>query len=119
MASPTFAPPTPPQLGTSRQTDQAVLTADFADGYEQVTEDGLNSIRDTIPMTWNALTVDDAELVEVFWRSVGKAKAFWFTPADKLVASKWRFTDKIQRDDIDGGLQRVSTTVRQAFDPGD
>jgi phage-related protein len=119
MASPAFTPPRPPHLGTSRQVDQTVLNADFGDGYEQVTADGLNSFRDSVTMVWNALTVDEADQVETFWRSVGKATAFWFTPADKEAPSKWRFTDKLQRDDIDGGLQRVSATVRQAYDPGD
>jgi phage-related protein len=119
MASPTFTPPSPPQLGTSRATDQTVLNADFGDGYEQVTADGLNSIRDTLPLMWNALTSADADLVEAFWRSVGRATAFWFTPPSKSTPAKYRFTDKINRDQIDGGIERVTTTIRQAFDPGD
>jgi phage-related protein len=120
MASPTFDPPKPPQIGTSRGLDQAVDQADFGDGYDQTTASGLNSFRDTVPLVWNAVTVADAELIEVFYRQVGKTDPFWYAlPGRSGAAVKWKFTEKLQRDDIDGGLQRVSTTVRQDFTPGD
>lgn len=119
MASPTFAPPSPPQLGTSRAVDQQVDQAEFGDGYEQITASGLNSFRDAVPLNWNALTVADAELIEVFYREVGKTDPFWYALPGRTGTVKWKFTEKLQRDDIEGGLQRVTTAIKQDFTPGD
>lgn len=120
MASPTFAPSAPPQLGSSRELDERVLSADFGDGYEQVTTDGLNAFRRARSLSWNGVTQEQKEEIEAFYLSVGRSKAWWYTPAGASTPLKWRFTDKLSFVDLDGGpLYSGSVPIRQVFDPGD
>jgi phage-related protein len=120
MASPTFNPSAPPQLGSGRELDERVNTAEFGDGYEQVTSDGLNAFRWVRALNWNGITQAEKEEIETFFLSVGRSKAWWYTPAGTVTPLKWRFSDKLSLVDLDGGpLYSGGVPVRQVFDPGD
>lgn len=115
MAFATWTPPRPPQLGTSKQIDQAVDAVKFGDGYEQASAAGLNSLRETWNLQWNGCTNADCDTIEAFWRSKGKATPFWYKPPGAAAPLKFRF-ESFRRGQIAGPVDSIDITLRQVFD---
>ena len=109
----TFTPPRPPQIGSSVQRSPRMRLAQFGDGYEQSTPDGLNADRQVWSLVWNALPHAEADLVDAFLEARGGAEAFWWTPngasaAIKVKCRQWR---REEGQIVD----RITATFRQDF----
>jgi phage-related protein len=118
MTFPTFTPPRPPQLGSSKETDQRVLSAEFGDGYEQVVADGLNSIRDICRLQWNGVTNAESAALETFWNQVGKTGVFLYKFPGDTVTKKWRFDSPLTINWVSGEINSIQVSIRQVFDLG-
>lgn len=66
-------------VGAQLQFNFNTITANFGDGYEQRSANGINSVRETIDVTLSFLTDSDMLLVSNFIKSHGSAKPFYFT----------------------------------------
>ena len=64
----TFAPAQPPNLPSSKTSEQRLLQAQFGDGYEQRAGDGINADRVKWSLTWNAVTNEEADAIELALR---------------------------------------------------
>jgi phage-related protein len=115
MAFPTWNPPRAPQLGSRLNIDQKTRVARFGDGYEQVAGDGLNTIRRTWTLVWNACPNSDADAIEAFWVQQGRTLPFWYTAPGTAQPYKWRF-ETFNRTQIDGNSDQLEITIRQVFD---
>lgn len=112
----TFTPPVQPGVpNLVTNTETRTLEASFGDGYSQRGGDGLNSMIDTIPLTWNALTPAEADQIIQFFRDHKGYMSFdWIPPREleykKFICRGW------SRQHIDGGLDAISATFQQVFD---
>ena len=89
MALRTF-PDVPPSPGSGPSTDVRVLRVRLGDGYEQVSRDGLNSVRRSYRATWEGITVADAERVRSFLAEHAGVTPFNFTVPGEAAATQWR-----------------------------
>lgn len=112
----TFNPPIQPSIsGLSKSVNARALVATFGDGYTQRGSDGLNAIGRTYSLTWNALSVANADTIESFFEARAGYEAFeWTAPRDS-VAKKW-IVQEWTRSNIDPTLDSISATFIQVFD---
>jgi phage-related protein len=92
MALDTFTPPVPPSPGTKTKFTPKLRKVEFGDGYTQVTRDGLNHLRRQVPLTWEALTIAQAQALEDFFVGKGGDTPFLYALSDDSVR-QWRCED--------------------------
>lgn len=91
------------------------LAATFGDGYTQRGADGLNGVQKQVPLTWNSLTVAEADTIEDFFIAQGGYIAFaWTAPRDEQ-PKKWIVTSW-NRLSMDQYTDSISATFQQVFD---
>ncbi|QKS24591.1 phage tail protein [Vreelandella titanicae] len=66
-------------IGAQLQFNFNTITANFGDGYEQRSANGINSVRETVDVTYSLLSDSDMSIVLNFIKSVGSSKPFYFT----------------------------------------
>jgi phage-related protein len=110
----TFNPDPPPSPGTDIKRKPKLLKADFGDGYSQATRDGVNWIKNSLTLTWETLTLDQAVVIDTFFSDQGGDVPFYYTVSDDLAPTKWTCEDwSVKRGQ--GGLRTINATLTQNF----
>lgn len=113
MALPTFTPPIGPSPGTAHKPTVNLWEADFGDGYSQPTPKGINHIKKSVTLVWNALTLEQMfEIVDFFERQEGN-KPFYYQIFGNRSIMKW--TCKEWDHSTDEGIWKVNATFVQDF----
>lgn len=114
MAVETF-PDVPPDWGYEIPVEAAVAEAPFGDGYTQRAQDGLNSLRVTVPLRWTNLVTAEWSSINDFLTARAGYQAFYWTPVGhpqmKWTCKTWRTVPK------DYGYFDVTASFRREFDP--
>lgn len=113
---PTFSPPIAPSTKSNETVNFRLLRNEFGEGYEQVTKDGLNSVRRAFSLTFEVLTdaeVDD--IMEFFITTLDGSESFTYTVPGDSQARDYRLDGDITRNYLDGGLNEVSFKIKEAF----
>lgn len=77
----TFSPSPNPSYNSPKNKSFRVLQATFGDGYMQRVGDGINTVSETWDLTWDLLTVVQADAITDFFDARGGTEAFvWVTP---------------------------------------
>lgn len=85
-----YLPDIPPDFGPQEQPQFSVDRARFGDGYVQSRPSGLNSVTDSIQVSWSLLTRDEFQTLYRFLKSRKGVHSFrWQAPWDDEVR-KWR-----------------------------
>jgi phage-related protein len=116
MAFDTWTPPVAPRVnGTGLTYEQAVDRADMGDGYEQVSERGINSMRENWTLAWPGILESNADALETFFLSKGLATPFWYRVPGRATPKLYRFVS-FDRPFVAGHLDGVYARIRQSFD---
>lgn len=115
MSLPLFVPAYAPSVtGTSYQVALLLRLVFFGDGYEQRTEDGINTRPRVGQWSWAALEQDDADDIIEFL-SDNAITGFRYTfPGD--IQRNWRLNGPIDMTAPSGNLRAVSVQVKEIFD---
>lgn len=106
----TFTPVPLPSPGTSRKSKPKLLKADFGDGYTQTAPDGTNWIKDTATLTWDALTLTQANTIDAFFYTQGGWNPFYYTLSDDSTPSRWTCEDwELTRGE--GGIRKITASL--------
>lgn len=112
----TFSPARAPSRSSQGATVEAkVLEASFGDGYTQRAAPGINSVRETVSLTWEHVARADGQSILDFFIARSGVDAFLYAvpPADtpkRWTCRKWRYSES------GPGLMRIDAEFRQEFD---
>lgn len=109
----TFRPPVAPSPGTSYMPQLKILDAEFGDGYSQPTPNGLNHIRNTVGLAWDALTLQQMQTIVGFFVRHGGTRTFHYAPFGARGISRWTCRDWTHT--ADNGVWKVTATLVQSF----
>jgi phage-related protein len=109
----TFDPPVGPSPGTSHKPQLKILDADFGDGYTQPTPHGINHIRRTVALKWDALTHEQAEAIIAFFVRQGGTTPFYYRPFGDRVSRCW--TCREWNHSADDGVWKVTAALMESF----
>jgi phage-related protein len=107
----TLTPPYPPSPSTTTKPPLSLREADFGDGYSQVTPAGLNHIRRTVTLVWEALSADQAASLEAFFEAHGGYQPFLYALSGDT-ARQWRCKDWNRKRDTP---TTISATLTEDF----
>lgn len=97
MAATTF-PNIPAHVESSgKKVEFKTLEAEFGDGYEQVSQEGLNNKRQEYSLTWANEDLTDANTIETFLDARGGSEPFYWTEPLASTATLWRCTSYTSR----------------------
>jgi len=113
MALPTFNPPIGPSPGTAHRRQINLWEAEFGDGYSQPTPKGINHIRKTTELKWEALTYEQMEAIIGFFERMGGNKPFYYKPFGYSTRIKWTCKDFSAR--TDEGIWSVTAELIESF----
>lgn len=113
MQLPTFCPPVGPSPGTTKKYNLKLREAEFGDGYSQITPAGLNHIRLTVSLRWDALLYDQAQEIEHFFTERQGNLAFYYRPFGLPQTLKW--TCKEFEFRFDQGVWSGTADLVQSF----
>jgi phage-related protein len=89
MAAPDFPLPYGPIFPVEIAKEPRLNISNYGDGYEQVSGDGINTLKPSTEVVWDALTQAEANLADSFMEGLGGAKTFmWQYPGD-AVKTRW------------------------------
>lgn len=109
----TFRPTIGPSPGTAFNPEIKLLEVAFGDGYTQSTPNGLNHIKDTVSLKWDALTYEQmVEIYGFFMRHRGN-KTFYYKPFGYDETGKW-YCKEFSRS-TDDGIWSVSAKLVESF----
>lgn len=89
MPYPTFEPVVMPSPGSTKTPQIALNKSQFGDGYIQASPKGINHIRNSVSLKWNALTISEAASIEAFLRERGGYKPFYYSIYPDPTLRKW------------------------------
>lgn len=85
-----------PSFPIDKQAQPKTLKAEFGDDYTQETPDGINYLRYTYNLKWDALTTTERDIIEEFLVSQGGYKTFIWTDENavdrKVKCREWSFS---------------------------
>jgi phage-related protein len=90
--------PLPNNIGMPFVEENApdVLVSTFGDGFEQRSDDGINTLRETYTVTLPGLTTAERDTARTFLRARKGREGFLFTPPNspqkKYYCPDWQFT---------------------------
>ncbi len=73
-----------PDYGLNAAPTFRVLRAQFGDGYEQRSPDGLNSVRRSWTVTWSVIGAEEKDALMSFLTQMGGVQSFFWTMPDTL-----------------------------------
>jgi phage-related protein len=99
-----------------------VVETQYGDGYEQVSEAGINNVVDKITLTCAFAPKDqsEAERLLAFLRRHGRAKVFFWQQPWNLIIQKWRLESWTQNSStVDRTKQKHEFTLKlkESFRP--
>lgn len=101
-----------PRVGAQGTTRHRTRSAQFGDGYAQVSGDPINAKVQSWPLTFTQPESIAAEIRDFLDRHRGYKAFFWTPPLGEL--SLWRVTEyNIQA--VGAGMYNISATFEQAF----
>ncbi|MCP1540055.1 phage tail protein [Methylorubrum extorquens] len=110
MALKTFDPQPRPSEATNKP-ELKLLESEFGEGYTQAGHDGMNHIRKVVSLSWEVLTVEQADALERFMEEHGGTQPFYFTRANgqriKATCKDWQRSEKTPNT--------FECTLRQSF----
>lgn len=112
MAYATFTPAVRPSPGSTISREVSLRKASFGDGYTQSSPKGLNHIRASLSLKWDALTLAEAIALESFFVSKGGFTPFYYTIRGENEAKLWT-CENWERSD--GAPATFSATLLQSF----
>lgn len=115
MAATTTFPNIPAQIGSSKDVEITVLDAQFGDGYEQVTNLGINDIRDTWAIQFTNITNDEADTIEAFLIARRGSDPFFWTAPNESTEKQYRCR-KWKRVPKNPNQASMTMAFREAFD---
>lgn len=113
MSMPTFDPVVKPSPGTAITPQANLLKADFGDGYSQSTPKGLNHIRKTVSLKWDALTLEQMYSITDFFENLRGCDPFYYQPFGLRTPLKWTCAD--WKANTSDGIWSVSAEIVQSF----
>ena len=78
-ASSTFAPSRNPDVGLDMVVRFTAYEATFGDGYTARAPKGINNEEVEVSLTWNRISLAEADAIENFFRSMRGTVPFWYT----------------------------------------
>lgn len=86
-----------PSRGFSSDSTPRVRTARFGDGYSQRVAEGINPINQTWNLQFNSRPIDEANIIEEFFRTKSGVSSFTWLPTGesvevKVICQKWAKT---------------------------
>jgi len=76
--------------------------------------DGVNWIKNSLTLTWETLTLDQAVVIDTFFSDQGGDVPFYYTVSDDLAPTKWTCEDwSVKRGQ--GCLRTINATLTQNF----
>lgn len=86
-----------PSRGFSSDSTPRVRTARFGDGYSQRVAEGINPINQTWNLQFNSRPIDEANIIEEFFRTKSGVSSFTWLPTGesvevKVICQKWSKT---------------------------
>jgi phage-related protein len=104
----------PPEKGFERQVKATVRVTQFGDGYEQRQAQGINAIKEQVPMTFSWRSVADIRDMEAFLIALGGVGSFTWTAPDgitrKYTCREWTVSENT------GVYASLSATWIQVFE---
>ena len=126
MSIPTLpGPPTVPNPAPRmpRKRNTRTLEMTFGDGYSQSTEDGLNSVFDSVSLVWPGMTETAADELDAFFTERAGSKPFYWTYPRASVPQKWKCKtwDRTPLTSKGNGMDRdqITATFTEVFDLDD
>lgn len=110
-----FSPPVDPSYGSQPKTRFRILSAQFGDGYEQRTGDGLNTKVITWSLLWEGLNAVDLLEITDFFDARGGHEAFDWTPPGEGDALKFK-CPHYNSAQLSTDLFTLNTMFEQVFD---
>lgn len=111
----TFTPPQDPAYGLNKSNSPRVLQVQFGDGYSQRAEDGINNLPTTWDVTWDVLSVADADTIETFFNDRAGAESFDYQFPNESASAKY-IVKTWNRTDISFDSVRITTQFEEVFD---
>jgi phage-related protein len=117
MALTTFSPTENPSSPIDVQVQPRILIAQFGDGYEQRTGDGINTMRQIVNLRWDKIRVAVSDVIIAFFEARAGVEAFYYTlpgsgSQKKYKCSAWNRTRH------EANLDSISARFTQVFDLG-
>jgi len=92
MTTPTFPLSYGPIFPVEIDKEPRNNVSTYGDGYEQISGDGINTIKPSTEVVWEGLTQAEAQSVDTFLTGLAGAGTFmWKYPGD-AAATRWRCT---------------------------
>lgn len=113
----TFAPAVAPSSPIDVSVQPRILVAQFGDGYEQRSGDGLNSMREQVTLRWDHIKTADADAILTFFESRAGHEAFYYTLPGGGTQKKYRCVSW-QRTRLEASMDSVAARLVQVFDLG-
>lgn len=102
-----------PDFGAAPSYEPRVRVARFGDGYEQRVGDGINTMRETWPLTFAVRDDTETAAILAFLVARGGVEAFDWTPPGEGAAKRWicrkwsRSWDSHDKNTINATFERV------------
>ncbi|MBT2771309.1 phage tail protein [Halomonas sp. ISL-60] len=100
-------------VGAQLQFNFNTNIVNFGDGYEQRSENGINSVRETIDVTLSLLTDADMLLVLNFIKEHSNAKPFYFT--FYINETKLYTCESFSKTVVEKGRNTIAMQLRECF----
>lgn len=117
MSLPVLDAPTPDLPLTGTPTPR-VNFFQQGDGYSQRTKDGLNSVDDSVTVTWGKLTKTRFDSMVAFFNARAGAEAFLWTEPGEAAPRKW-ICNKWPRTHKPAARYALTATFQEVFDLDD
>jgi len=103
------------RTGATEELDVTTMQAQFGDGYKQVAAAGINSVRESWPVTCSGSKAEMA-MVRAFLKAHVTSSCWWVNPwgERKLYRIK---ADSIRPSFINGNFVEIAFIFEQAFAP--
>lgn len=111
----TFSPVPAPSPGTNKKVKPKLLKADFGEGYTQYAADGMNSLKQTVTLTWDLLLPSQSDAIMNFFAGQGGWQPFYYTISDDVAGPlRWLCEDWTEERG-QGGIRKVTASLTQYF----
>ena len=110
----TLTLPVAPSYDSKVTTAHRALVANLGDGYTVRAGDGLNTKKRTWSLSWEVISIADADTIETFINSQGGYKAFIWVPP-RGPTGKW-ICQSFDRQAVGPGYDSMSMEFEEVFD---
>ena len=104
-----------PDYGSLEQHRPRVRVAQFGDGYQQRSADGINTDAATWNLTFSNRSDSEASAIKTFLAARAGLEAFDWTPPGGLSALKW-ICSTWQSTPVNFGATTITATFTQVFE---